>query len=357
MKVLAINPGSTSTKIAVYDEKGPLYENTIRHDAEEIGRFGSVVDQFEFRKKFIEETLEKAGISLDELDAVVGRGGLMKSIEGGVYPVNDAMLKDLSDKSLWGREHASNLGAYLAKALGDEIGKPSFITDPVTVDEMADRARISGVPEIERKSLFHALNVRACARKAAGEIGKKMEECNFIVIHMGGGISVVGIEKGRCVDVNNALLGMGPYSPQRAGALPIGDLIEMAYSGKYSKKELIAKLTKKSGLIAYTGTDNGSELEKRVAAGDKDAERAMLGMAYQIVKEAGAMAAVLKGEVDGVIYTGGLVYAKHCLMPYLREHLSFAGTQIEYPGEEEMLALADAGMRVLRGEEEPREYK
>ncbi|HDS03660.1 MAG TPA: butyrate kinase [Firmicutes bacterium] len=356
MKILTINPGSTSTKIAVFEDREAVFEETIRHDADEIGQFQKIVDQFEFRKKFITSALKSRGMDLTDLDVVVGRGGLMKPIEGGVYAVNQAMLDDLADKTLWGREHASNLGAYLAKAIGDEAEIPAFITDPVTVDEMCDLARMSGVPEIKRKSLFHALNVRACARKAAEELKKDFSTCHFVVIHMGGGVSVVAVKEGRCIDVNNALLGMGPFSPQRAGALPTGDLIAMCFSGEYSKKELEIKLAKKSGLIAYTGTDNGSELEKRASEGDKTALMALEAMGYQIVKEAGGAAALLCGNVDAVIFTGGLVYAQKILMPYLRKHLSFLGKQIEYPGEKEMEALADAGYRVMTGIEKSKIY-
>ncbi|TYB31944.1 MAG: butyrate kinase [Candidatus Mcinerneyibacterium aminivorans] len=356
MKVLAINPGSTSTKLAIYENESSLLEETVRHDSKKVKSYDKVVDQFDFRKNIIEKTLKDKGFSLNDLDAVVGRGGLMKPIEGGVYKVNDKMLDDLSDKSLWGREHASNLGAFISKAIGDEYNIPSFIADPVTVDEMKDIARISGVPEIKRVSLFHALNIRKCIRETAEKLGKEKEDCNFVVMHMGGGISVVAVENGKCVDVNNALLGMGPFSPQRAGALPIGDLINMCYSGEYTKDELEYKLVKNSGLIGYTGTDNGSELEKRAGNGDKEAEEALKAMGYTIVKEAGAMAAAIKGEVDAVIYTGGLVYAEEILMPYIKEHLKYLGESIEYPGEKEMEALAEAGMMVLEGKEEPKEY-
>lgn len=358
MKVLVINPGSTSTKIAIYDEvKGSVYDSTIRHNADDLAKFEKIVDQFDYRKKFILEALTNAGITLHELSAIVGRGGLMRPVEGGTYSINQKMLDDLADKSVWGREHASNLGAYLAKSMADEVGIPSFIADPVTVDEMKDVARISGIPEIERNSLFHALNSRACAHKAAKELGKKMEDCSFVIIHMGGGISAVAFEKGRCVDVNNALLGMGPFSPQRAGALPIGPLVEMAYSGKYTQKELLTYLSTKAGLLAYLGTDMGTDIEKRILEGDKKAELILSAMAYQIVKEAGAMFAAMKGKADAVIYTGGLAYSKDFLIPYLKEHLSYMGKQIVYPGEEELPALADAGFRILKGEEKPKEYK
>ncbi len=358
VKVLVINPGSTSTKIAVFEDgKGSVYDCTVRHNAIELEKFDKIVDQFEFRKKYIHEALDAAGISMKDLNIIVGRGGLMRPLQGGTYAINQKMLDDLADKSIWGREHASNLGAFLAKSLADEISVPSVIVDPITIDELSDVARISGIPEIERNSLFHALNSRACARKAAKELGKKLEDCNFVILHMGGGISTVAFEKGRCVDVNNALLGMGPFSPQRAGALPIGPLLEMAFSGKYTLKELQSYLSKKAGLLAYLGTDMGTDIEKRIKEGDKKAELIFTAMCYQVAKEAGAMFAVLKGKADAIIYTGGLAFSKDFLIPYLQDHLGYIGKQIIYPGEEELTALAEAGFRILKGEEKPQEYK
>ncbi len=355
-KVLVINPGSTSTKIAVYDEDGEIFEKTIQHSSEEFARFDKVLDQVDVRKELILQTMQEQGVAMKDVAVTVGRGGLVRPVEGGVYAINQKMLKDLANDRIWGRTHASNLGAYLAKSLADSVGVGSYIADPVTVDEMSEISKISGVPEISRKSMFHALNIRACIRKVSREMKKPMEECNFVAIHMGGGISVVAVEKGRCVDVNNGLLGMGPFSPQRAGALPNGDLLEMAYSGEYTLKGLEAKLTKRSGLTAYLGTDNGQEICKRIDAGDERAKFIFEAMAYQIAKEAGGCAAVLKGKVDAVIYTGGLAHVQTVLMPFLKEHLQFLGKQIEFPGEKEMEALAHAALRVLKGEEEAKEY-
>ncbi len=355
-KVLAINPGSTSTKIAVYDENGKIFESVISHDSKEIAKFASVKEQKDFRKGLILQTLQKFGLQMQQIDVVVGRGGLVRPVEGGVYAVSEHMLADLSDQTIWGRAHASNLGAFLAKSLADSVGVPSYIADPVTVDEMSPIAKISGVPEIRRKSMFHALNIRACIAKAAAILQKPKTECNFVAIHMGGGISVVAVQNGRCVDVNNALLGMGPFSPQRAGALPIEELLEMAYSGKYTLPQIERKLCKESGLIAFLGTDSGLEITKRIQNGDKKAEFILQAMAYQIAKEAGACVAVLKGEVDAVIYTGGLAHVQTVLMPYLKDHLRFLPKHIEFPGEMEMEALASAGLRVINGEEESKEY-
>ncbi len=354
-KALVINPGSTSTKIAIYDESGELFESTIRHKSSELSQFEGVMQQADFRKKLILQTVAEAGMRMEDMAVVVGRGGLVRAVPGGVYRVNQKMLDDLATDKLWGRMHASNLGASLAKSLADSVGLPSYIADPVTVDEMSPTAKISGVPEISRHSLFHALNIRACIRKVATDMGKSMEECNFVAIHMGGGISVVSVVHGRCVDVNNGLLGMGPFSPQRAGSLPLGDLLDMAYSGKYTLQEMEHKLTKESGLIGYLGTDDGQEIAKRIESGDERAEFILRAFAYHIAKEAGASAAVLKGKVDGVIYTGGLAYSK-LVLSYLQEHLSFLGKQIEIPGEMEMQALGFGGLRVVNGEEEAREY-
>lgn len=356
MKVLAINPGSTSTKIAVFSEDGQVFEKTIRHAAEELSGFKAVVEQYGFRSMVIMDSLAEGGIDLKELNAVIGRGGFVKPISSGTYRINDKMLQDLSNKSLWGREHASNLGAFLAKSIGDSLGIQSFIVDPVVVDEILDIARISGVPEIKRKSVFHALNVKACARKAAAELGKGLDNCNFVIIHMGGGVSVVAFRQGRCIDVNNALLGMGPFSPQRAGSLPIGDLVELAFSGKYSQSELLSLLSKKSGLIAYTGTDSGLELEKMILEGNDEVKKAVEAMAYQIVKEAGGMAAAMEGQVDGVIITGGLARMEVVLMPFIRQHLAYLGRFFVYPGEKEMDAMAEAAFRILQGKEEAKEY-
>lgn len=356
MKVLVINPGSTSTKIAVFCSDGLLMASTIQHPFDEISAFKKVMDQFDYRMNAIEKELEINCGNIRELCAVVGRGGLLRPVSSGTYRINDSMLCDLSNANLWGREHASNLGAFIAKHIGDRLGIPSFITDPITVDEMTDCARISGVPDIRRKSVFHALNVRACARRASYELGKDMDTCSFVIIHIGGGISIVAFKQGKCIDVNNALLGMGPFSVNRVGALPTGDLIELAYSGKYAKTELLSLLSKKSGVAAYTGSNNGFELSEMIINGNDKVKLIVEAMAYQIVKEAGGMAAALEGNLDAVIISGGLARMEECLMPFIRKHLAYLGRCIVYPGEEEMKAMGEAGIRVLRNEEEAKEY-
>jgi butyrate kinase len=354
-RVLAINPGSTSTKIAVYDGDRPVFEKTLRHDPEELEPFGGIIEQYDFRKKLVLEAMAENQVAPESLKAVVGRGGLVRPVSGGTWKICQNMLRDLKDPALWGRIHASNLGAFIADAISKELDIPGFIVDPVVVDEFDDIARISGIPEIERKSLLHALNIRYIARLLAEELGQKFDETNLIGVHMGGGISVAAILKGRVVDVNNALLGMGPFSPQRAGALPIGDLLDLAYSGKYTKKELTTYLTKAAGLMAYLGTDSGIEVNKRIKEGDQKAKMIMDAMCYQVSKEIGASAAVLKGSVHGIFLSGGLVFNDY-VVDRIRERVGFIAPLHLYPGEKEMEALSMGAVRVLSGLEQAKEY-
>ncbi|MDD2683849.1 MAG: butyrate kinase, partial [Candidatus Cloacimonetes bacterium] len=283
------------------------------------------------------------------------RGGLVRPVSGGTMKISPSMLRDLKDPSLWGRIHASNLGAFIANAISEDLNIPAFIVDPVVVDEFDEIARISGIPEIERKSLMHALNIRYISRLVANDMGKKHDEANQIGVHMGGGISVAAIKAGRVVDVNNALLGMGSFSPQRAGALPIGDLLDLAYSGKYSKKELTTYLTKTAGLMAYLGTDSGIEVNKRIQEGDKKAELILKAMCYQVAKEIGACATVLNGKVDAIFLSGGLVY-NALIVDEIKARTGFIAPIHLYPGEKEMEALCQGGIRVLSGLEEAMEY-
>ena len=355
-RVLAINPGSTSTKIALFDDTTAVFIETLRHDAAKIAEFDGIIEQYEFRKELVINALANNNIELSSIEAVVGRGGLVRSISSGTYLINDKMLKDLKDPSLWGRIHASNLGAFITKSIADVIGVPSFIVDPVTVDEFEDIARISGCPEIERQSLLHALNLRYCGISVAAKLEKKFTKVNLIGVHMGGGISVAAIRKGKMIDVNNAVLGMGPFSPQRAGALPIGDLLELAFSGKYTHKEMVDMFTKKGGLIAYLGTDHGGEVIAMIKKGDKKAKLVFDAMLYQISKEIGACATVLKGKVDGIFLTGGLVYNDY-VVDALKERTSFIAKTFIIPGEKEMEALTQGGVRVLKGIEAVKVYK
>lgn len=353
-RLLIINPGSTSTKIAVFDNENIICEETLRHSVDEISSYVKIYDQFEFRKNIILKALEKSNISIDSLDGVIGRGGLLRPIEGGTYEVNDKMLQDLREGYLG--EHASNLGGIISYEIAKEINKKAFIVDPVVVDEMQDVARISGLKGIERKSIFHALNQKAVARRYANKLGKKYEDLNLIVAHLGGGVSVGAHEKGKVIDVANALDGEGPFSPERAGSLPVGDMIKLCYSGKYTQDEIKKMLTGKGGIVSYLETNDAREVEARIENGDKYAELIYYAMSYQVAKEIGACAAVLKGKVDGIIITGGIAYDKK-FTTWIEERVKFIAEVTIYPGEDELTALAEGGLRVLRGEEEAKLYK
>ncbi len=352
-RILTINPGSTSTKIAIFDDEKLVIEETLRHSAEEIGKFEKLFDQYEFRKNIILEILNEKGINITKLNAVVGRGGLLKPISGGTYSVNEKMIDDLKVGVLG--EHASNLGGVIANEIASQLNIPAFIVDPVVVDEMDEVARVSGMSELERKSIFHALNQKAVARRASQELGKSYDELNFIVAHLGGGISVGAHKKGKVVDVNNALDGEGPFSPERTGGLPVGDLAKMCFSGKYTLADIKKKIKGNGGLVAYLGTNDGREVVKMIENGDKNAELVYKAMAYQVAKEIGSCAAVLEGEVDGIILTGGIAYDKD-FVDWVSDRVSFITKVFVYPGEDELIALAQGGLRVLRGEEEAKIY-
>ncbi|NLM42433.1 MAG: butyrate kinase [Clostridiales bacterium] len=353
-RLLVINPGSTSTKIAVFDNEKPVFEETIRHSNEELAPFATVIDQTQFRKNMILDTLNAKDINITKLSAVIGRGGLLKPIESGIYEVNDAMLKDLKDAER-GR-HASNLGGIIAYEIASPLHIPAYIVDPVVVDELDDIARITGIPELERISIFHALNQKAVARRLAKDLGKTYEEMNLIVAHLGGGISVGAHKKGRVIEVNNALDGDGAMSPERAGTLPVGGLVKLCYSGKYTYDEIKKKIVGQGGLVAHLGTNDGREVVRRIEAGDKHAELIYKAMAYQIAKEIGACATVLEGKVEAICLTGGLAYDK-LLTGWIKERVRFISQVLIYPGEDEMIALAEGGLRVLRKEEAPKVYK
>lgn len=352
-RILAINPGSTSTKIAIFDNEKEVFEETLRHPAEKIDEFEKIYDQYDFRKDVILKVLNEKEINLTKLDAIVGRGGLLKPIEGGTYKVTEKMVEDLKVGVLG--EHASNLGGIIAKEIADKLNIPSFIVDPVVVDEMQDVARVSGMPELSRKSIFHALNQKAVARRGAKELGKKYDESNLIVVHMGGGVSVGAHRNGKVVDVNNALDGEGPFSPERAGGLPVGDFAKLCFSGEFSISEMKKKIKGKGGLVAYLNTNDGREVTEMIENGDEKAELVFKAMAYQIAKEVGACAAVLKGDVDAIILTGGLAYGK-TFVNWIKESIEFISKVIVYPGEDELGALVGGGLRVLNGEEEAKIY-
>jgi butyrate kinase len=352
-RILVINPGSTSTKIGVFDNEMSILEKTIRHETDIINRFENIIEQYEFRKNTILETLDKEGINVSKLSAVCGRGGLLRPIEGGTYAVNDIMLQDL--RLGYSGQHASNLGGIIAYEIASGLNIPSYIVDPVVVDELDDIARVSGFSLIERKSIFHALNQKAVARRIAKELGKKYEELNLIVTHMGGGITVGAHKQGRVIDVNNGLHGDGPFSPERAGTVPAGDLVSVCFSGDYYREEIMKKLVGQGGLVGYLGTNDAVKVEQMIDKGDEKAKLIYSAMAYQVAKEIGAAASVLKGKVDAIILTGGLAYGKG-FVKEISERINWIADVIVHPGENELQALAEGALRVLRGEEKEKEY-
>lgn len=356
MKLLAINPGSTSTKIAVYDDLTPVFVQNLKHSADEISKYSSIIEQYDFRKNIIVDFLKSNGVELNTLDAIVGRGGLLKPIPGGVYKVNDAMIADL--KTSERGEHASNLGGIIAFEIAKEAGTniPSYIADPVVVDELDDIARFSGIPELPRVSIFHALNQKAVARRYARESGKKYEELNLIVAHLGGGISVGAHRGGRIIDVNNALDGEGPFSPERTGTLPVAALAKLCFSGKYQLHEVKKMITGKGGFVAYLGTNDAYDAELRAISGkDQLAHDVFFAMGYQVAKEIGSCSVVLDGKVDAVIITGGMARSKP-LMEYMIPKVQFIAPVTVYPGEDEMQALSESVYYGIKGEIEIKEY-
>jgi butyrate kinase len=347
-RLLIINPGSTSTKIAVFEEEKSVFETTLRHSAAELKGYSKIWDQFDFRKKILMEELKKAGFDQKDFTAIVGRGGVLLPIPGGTYRVGDKMLEDL--RRVVRFEHASNLGAILAYSIASEIPVESFIVDPVCVDELEPMARITGMPEFERDCIFHALNIRAIARAAARDLGKPLEKCNFVIAHMGGGISVCAMREGKVINVNFALC-EGPFTPERSGSLPLFRFADMCFSGKYTLEEIKKKVNGQGGLVAYLGTNDAVQVEKMIHGGDDNARLIYEAMAYQVAQEIGARATVLKGKVDAIVITGGVAYSK-MLTDWITERVGFIAPVRLYPGEDEMQALAMGGLRVLRGEEE-----
>lgn len=350
--ILVINPGSTSTKIAIFNQEGKeIFMETISHTTEELSKFKSLSEQSPVRKRIILDTLKKKNIDTNLIKAIIGRGGILKPLAAGTYKINDKLIDDLKNSPV---EHASNLGGIIAYEIAEEIDVPAYIADPVSVDEFTDIARISGLKGIERKSLLHTLNIRANAFRYAKEQGKKFEELNLIVAHLGGGISIAPIEKGKIIDVNNANDG-GPFSPERTGSLPNAALIHLCYSGKYSEKELVRLITHKGGFISYLGTNDLREVIRRIEGGDEYAQLIFKAICYQISKEIGAMATVLKGKVEAIILTGGLSFNEN-LVNNMKDRVGWIAPLVVYPGEEEMKALAQAVIRVIDGVEKVKTY-
>ncbi len=352
-RLLVINPGSTSTKISVFEDDQQVLDTTLRHTAEELSPYTSTVSQKDFRKSLIIEKLNDKKFDIKSFNAIVGRGGMVRPVESGTYKVNDALLTDLSNATYG--EHASNLGAILADELSKEAGCDAFISDPVVVDELQDLARISGLPQLPRKSAFHALNQKATARIYCKEEGKKYEDVNIIICHMGGGISVGVHQNGKVIDVNNCVNGTGSFSPERAGTLPAGDLVKMCFSGNYTEYEIQKLINGKGGLMGHLGENQAHHIEAKAEAGDKKAELILTAMAYNIAKEIGAAATVLSGKVDVICLTGGIAYNDYVCSRVI-ERIEFIAPIKRYPGEDEMGALAANVLRVLNGEEECKVY-
>jgi butyrate kinase len=352
--ILVINPGSTSTKIGVFVNLNPIFLKNINHDPEELARFDKITDQFDYRKNIIASQLNDAEVPEHVVKAVVGRGGLLRPIESGVYEVNERMKEDLRNSSFG--EHASNLGGLIADAFAQKLpGVKAYIANPVVVDELADIARYSGHPLFQRISIFHALNQKAVARSHAKSVMRRYEEMNIIVAHLGGGITVGAHCQGRVIDVNNGLDGEGPFSPERSGTLPVGELVRTCFSGKYTQKDVMKMIKGGGGLVGYLGTNNAYDVEMKMMEGDKESEKIFEAMAYQVAKEIGAMSAVLMGDVDAILITGGIAHSKWFVNKVIERVHKIAPIHV-YPGEDEMKALAMNGMRVLNGETEVKVY-
>ena len=352
-KVLAINPGSTSTKVALYDEERPLLDLTLRHSTEEISRFANVIDQLDWRRGLILSALREQSFNLKDLSAVIGRGGLIRPIPAGVYEVNSRMRYDLRNAPM---KHACNLGGLLAAQIAHMAGVKAYIADPPVVDEMDDAARITGMPMCPRKPIFHALNQKAIARLHCGRMGWTYEESNLIVARMAGGISVAAHRQGRIVDVNNALDGDGPFAPDRAGSIPSSELIKVCFSGQYTKEELLKFISSKGGLVAYLGTNSVIQVMERIEKGDQRAKKVLESMCYNISKQIGAMAGALSGKVQAILLTGGIAY-NDPIVEYIREHCGFIAPVEVYPGENELEALVMNALVVLRGVITPKVYQ
>lgn len=352
MKILAINPGSTSTKISIFEDTHLLFEEVLRHPAEELSKYPNLKAQYKYRKDMIKKFIKSKGLSMKKIDAIAARGGLIGPIEGGTYKIDKKLAVRLGTDIV----HASNLAGIIAFDLAKTYRIPSFITNPVTVDEMEEIAKITGVPEIRRKSKFHALNQKAVARKASEKLGKTYEQTSLIVVHLGGGVSIGAHKNGRVIDVNNCIDGDGPMSPNRAGSLPVEGVIELCFSGKYTEASLKKYISSEAGLWGYLGTSDTRDVQKMIADGNKEAAILYEAFAYQVAKGIGALSTVFNGKIDAIVITGGIAYSDQ-FVGMVKERTSFIGDIIVMPGEEEMLALAEGVLRVMSGEEEAKIYK
>ncbi len=351
--ILAIDPGSTSTKAALYCDEYPLFEFTIDHSADELGCYDNIVDQFEWRQDLVLYYIEQEGFDVSKLSAVIGRGGLIKPVSGGVYEINDALWQDTKYAEL---EHACNLGALIARAVADQVGVRSFIADPVVLDEMEPLARVSGFPEAPRRSIFHALNSRATVRIHAKNQGQSIDELNLIVAHMGGGVTVSLHSKGKVIDTFCGLGGDGAFSPERAGRLSSNAVIEMCFSGEYTRKQMQRKVTGEGGFVAHLGTNSAMKAMEMARGGDEQAQLIIDAFSYNVAKDIGALATAVKGEVDGIILTGGIAHNEY-ITSDIERRCNFIAPIFIYPGENELEALALNALAVMRGEAEAKEYR
>ncbi len=352
-RILAINPGSTSTKISVFENEREVWTIKLTHSQEELSEYGHIFDQYEFRKGVILNALSDADFEISSFDAIVGRGGVLYPIEGGTYSIDDRLIEDLH-KGVQG-EHVSNLGAPIARELSITASCPAFIVDPVVVDEMEPLARLSGHPDLPRRSILHALNQKAVARMAAADLGRDYCDLNLIVVHLGGGISVGAHRGGRVIDVNNALNGDGPFTPERSGGLPVGDLVELCFSGRRTHAEIKRMIKGAGGIVAYLGTNDMMKVEEEVNNGNSRYELVYRAMAYQVSKEIGSLSTVLEGNVDAIVITGGIAYDKR-FIGWITERVKFIADVLVYPGEMEMEALALGALRVLLEQETAKIY-
>ncbi|MDD3705880.1 MAG: butyrate kinase [Clostridiaceae bacterium] len=352
-RLLVLNPGSTSTKIAVFDNDKELKKSTVKHPPEEIQNFKSIWDQYDYRKRKILDWVRENNFKLDEIDAVVSRGGTINSVPSGIYLINSKMLEDM--KSGKYGKHACNVGCQINYDLGKELNIPSITVDPPVTNELMEIATYTGLPQIRRKASFHVLNQKAIARKLAADLNKKYEDMDCIIVHLGGGISVGTHSKGRIIDANNALDGDGSFSPERAGDLPVGDLIKLCFSGQYSEEEMLKMISGGGGLVAHLGTTDGLVIEERINKGDAKAKEVIEAMAYNVSKEIGAASTALYGKVEAIALTGGLAHWER-LVGLIKERIEFLAPVYVYPGEDEMGSLAQGALRYLRGEEECKEY-
>jgi butyrate kinase len=353
-RILTINPGSTSTKFAVYDNEMPILVHTVRHDGQTLAEIGAILEQKNLCKESILSILSAANVPLESIDAIAGRGGLLKPIESGTYLINNTMLQDLHTATA--AIHASALGAIIASEIANEVGVPAYVVDPIVVDEMDRHAKLTGLPGIERSSVFHALNQKAIAKRLATELNAPYENLRFVVAHLGGGITIGAHQYGRVIDVNDALAGEGPFTPERTGNLPIVPIIKMCFSGEYTEAEMIDRITKNGGMQAYLGTNDVRKVQKMISEGDDFAALVLDSMAYQVSKEIGAMVAVLEGEADAIILTGGLAYSNR-FTGSIKQRVDKLAPVHVFPGEDEMLALMEGVLRVLQGKETPAVYE